>query len=69
MPDTTTLASAIEQAINRDITSRRGWLDQWNGFDSAVRDDIRMAHRRIITEEIEAWQRAHPAASVIRLRA
>ena len=46
------LALRIRDAILRDVTDRRGWRQEWDGFDDDVQEDIRADWLRLIEIEL-----------------
>jgi hypothetical protein len=47
-----TLAERIRDAILRDVTDRRGWRQEWDGFHDDVQEEIRAAWLLLIEAEI-----------------
>ena len=45
-------ADRIAVAILADVTNRRGWRQEWDGFDTETRSDIRMTWKAAIAKEI-----------------
>lgn len=41
-------AEKIRDAILSDVTCRRGWRQEWDGFDDDIRDEIRETWLAII---------------------
>ncbi len=47
-----TLERRIRDAILADVTDRRGWRQEWDGFDAEVRKNIKRAWERLIKAEL-----------------
>lgn len=47
------LAKKIAQAILADVTDRRGWRQEWDGFDDDIQDEIVNTWIRIIDEHLK----------------
>lgn len=44
------LAKQIRKAILDDVTDRRGWRQEWDGFDADVQKDIKCAWDKLIAD-------------------
>lgn len=42
--------SKAVQAIIADVTDRRGWRQEWDMFDKAVKEEILITWKRILDE-------------------
>ena len=47
------LAQRIRDAILADVTDRRGWRQEWDGFHDDIQKDIKAAWLAIIKAELE----------------
>ena len=43
----------VVAAILGDVTDRRGWRQEWDGFDTDTQDEIVAEWREIIANELE----------------
>ena len=46
-------ANEIMKAILDDVTDRRGWRQEWGGFDEEIQEEIRQTWLKIITDILE----------------
>lgn len=44
----------VADAILNDITDRRGWRQEWDGFDDDIKQEIRSTLGRLAVETFEA---------------
>lgn len=48
------LARKIADAILQDVTDRRGWRQEWEGFDEDIQKEIKDTWVQIIKKELSA---------------
>ena len=47
------VAERIRDAILGDVTDRRGWRQEWDGFDEDVREEILSRWTHLIQEQLD----------------
>jgi hypothetical protein len=47
------LADNIVKAILADVTDRRGWRQEWDGFDWDIQIEIKKTWKRLILNELK----------------
>jgi hypothetical protein len=52
MSNKTKLATSIVFAILSDVTGRRGWRQEWDGFDTDIQKEILATWERLIEKEL-----------------
>ena len=50
--DTNDPVDRVVHALLKDITNRRGWRQEWDGFDDDVQAEIVMSFREIVAAEL-----------------
>ena len=46
------LAASIAEVIKLDVTDRRGWRQEWDMFDSDIKEEIITTWQRLILDKL-----------------